>query len=52
MNLLQLIIIFLALAVCGAVAYVAWQLTSEATRHSGDKPAAHRGRNEGDDPPA
>lgn len=31
MNLLSLIIIFLALVLCGAIAYIAWELTSEAS---------------------
>ncbi len=30
MNLLSLIIIFLAVVICGAVAFIAWELTSEA----------------------
>ncbi|MEX0708683.1 MAG: hypothetical protein WD078_12020 [Woeseia sp.] len=31
MNLLSLIIIFLALVLCGAIAFIAWELTSEAS---------------------
>lgn len=31
MNLLSLIIIFLALVLCGAIAYIAWELTSESS---------------------
>lgn len=30
MNLLSLIIIFLAIVICGAVAFIAWELTSDA----------------------
>ena len=29
MNLLSLIIIFLALVICAAVAFIAWELTAE-----------------------
>lgn len=36
MNLLSLIIIFLALIVCGAVGYIAWELTSEQPSRSGN----------------
>lgn len=31
MNLLSLIIVFLALVLCGAIAYIAWELTSESS---------------------
>lgn len=30
MNLLSLIIVFLALVICGAIAFIAWELTSES----------------------
>ena len=31
MNLLSLILVFLALIVVGSIAYIAWELTSEET---------------------
>jgi Flp pilus assembly protein CpaB len=37
MNLLSLIIIFLALAIVGAIAYIAWELTSERSMPRSDK---------------
>ncbi|MGB5245575.1 MAG: hypothetical protein WBM54_11655 [Woeseia sp.] len=45
MNLLSLIIIFLAIVICVAVAYIAWELTAESPdkddsgdrRESGEK---------------
>ena len=37
MNLLSLIIIFLALAVVASIAYIAWDLTSEEVMPRGDK---------------
>lgn len=42
MNLLSLIIIFLALVLCGAIAYIAWELTSESssTRNRADEGVA------------
>lgn len=36
MNLLSLILIFLAIVICAAVAYIAWELTDE---DAGRKPA-------------
>ena len=37
MNLLSLIIIFLALVVVGSIAYIAWDLTSENMMPRSDK---------------
>jgi hypothetical protein len=37
MNLLSLIIIFLALVVVGSIAYIAWDLTSEDMMPRSDK---------------
>jgi hypothetical protein len=37
MNLLSLIIIFLALVVVGSIAYIAWELTSEETMPRSDR---------------
>ena len=37
MNLLSLLIIFLALAVVISIAYIAWDLTSEEVMPRGDK---------------
>ncbi len=37
MNLLSLIIIFLALVVVGSIAYIAWELTSEGTMPGSDR---------------
>lgn len=37
MNLLSLIIIFLALTVVGSIAYIAWELTSEKSMPRSDK---------------
>jgi len=37
MNLLSLIIVFLALAVVGSIAYIAWELTSERIMPRSDK---------------
>ena len=37
MNLLSLIIIFLALVVVGSIAYIAWDLTSEEMMPRSDK---------------
>jgi flagellar basal body-associated protein FliL len=37
MNLLSLIIIFLALVVVAAIAYIAWELTSERSMPRSDK---------------
>lgn len=42
MNLLSLIIIFLAVVICGAVAFIAWELTSEAGPDN-ESPAPGRG---------
>jgi len=41
MNLLQLILIFLAIIICAAVAYIAWELTSDAAagKHTGEDSA-------------
>lgn len=53
MNLLAIIIVFLAIATAGAIAYVAWELSSgdpaftrSAKKHKADEPSP-----EGDDPP-
>ena len=37
MNLLSLIIIFLALVVVGSIAFIAWELTSDEMMGSSDK---------------
>lgn len=37
MNLLMLILIFLALLVCGGVFYAAWRLSTGATQADGKK---------------
>ena len=37
MNLLSLIIIFLALAIVGAIAFIAWELTSERVMPRADE---------------
>lgn len=43
MNLLSLIIIFLAIVICVAVAYIAWQLTADVPeRHRKPEQAAPR----------
>ena len=54
MNLLMLIIIFLALVVAGSIAFIAWELTGEkpilkrkVEPGSGDAPDSARGSNEG-----
>jgi hypothetical protein len=39
MNLLSLIIIFLAIVICVAVAYIAWQLTAVAAEEQVDSDA-------------
>ncbi|MDZ7643466.1 MAG: hypothetical protein U5K76_04075 [Woeseiaceae bacterium] len=48
MNLLSLIIIFLALAMCGAIAYIAWELSSDR-EHREASQSNHR---PDDEPPA
>jgi len=44
MNLLSLIIIFLALVIVGAIAFIAWELTSERSmpRSDQDEPGASK----------
>ena len=37
MNLLSLIIIFLALVIVGSIAFIAWELTTEEMMPRGDK---------------
>lgn len=37
MNLLSLIVIFLALVIVGSIAFIAWELTSERIMPRGDK---------------
>lgn len=39
MNLLSLIIIFLALVICGAVGYIAWELTADDPAEKPESPA-------------
>lgn len=48
MNLLSLIIIFLALVICAAVGYIAWELTSE---RDAARPADEEKEEGGDTPP-
>jgi len=54
MNLLQLIIIFIALIVCGAIGYIAWELTSERRDDVNDaaarRPADAQARQSSDEP--
>jgi len=40
MNLLSLIIIFLALVVCGAIAFIAWELTGNGKKKADSKRGA------------
>ena len=42
MNLLAIIVVFLAIATAGAIAYVAWELSSDKPRIRNAKPAAPR----------
>ncbi|HZD54192.1 MAG TPA: hypothetical protein VE175_14170 [Woeseiaceae bacterium] len=39
MNLLAIIIVFLAIAICVAIAYIAWEISSDEPR-AGDADAA------------
>ncbi|WP_156762751.1 hypothetical protein [Woeseia oceani] len=41
MNLLSLIIIFLALLICGAIAFIAWELTADGKRKADSKRGAN-----------
>ena len=40
MNLLSLIVIFLAVVICGAIAFIAWELTDDGGEHRGKPPAS------------
>ncbi len=46
MNLLSLIVVFLAIAICVAIAYIAWELSSDEPDAGPDE-----GRPAPDDPP-
>jgi Flp pilus assembly protein CpaB len=50
MNLLSLILIFLALAVVGSIAYIAWELTSEKSMPRSDEKEPGESKESNDSP--
>lgn len=49
MNLLQLILIFLAIIICAAVGYIAWELTADASASKDDQEPGENRRASGPD---
>lgn len=46
MNLLAIIVVFLAIAICGAIAYIAWELSSDEPQAGGADDGTTREDNE------